>query len=415
MKFFKTSILSAVAQVIAVIAGLISSKVVAIYLGANGVGMAGNFYNTTAILQLIATAAIPTGVVKYLAEFKGDKNIERKYITTALQLVLIGSLLVGVIAFLFSGILSQQAFNNNEYQTIYIFWGLLIVFTALNLVISAILNGLQNILHYTIVNICSALLTLAATIVGAMQFGVKGALLAGSIANVVLLAVNYFLLKKNTSFQFIWLKDKLDWSIIKKYSQFMAMALFTGILVPLIQILVRNKIVDQYQFAGAGQWQAVMRISDYYLLFVTTVLGVYYLPKLSSLQESKAIKAEIWKGYKMILPAVAIMSTIIWLCRYLIIEIIFTKEFLPSAEFYAWQFLGDFFKIGAWLLAYLMIAKAMKYTYIITEVLFALSYVLLCFWLLNKFGIIGAVYGFCLNYFLYWVLMFVIMKRKAII
>jgi PST family polysaccharide transporter len=40
---------------------------------------------------------------------------------------------------------------------------------------------------------------------------------------------------------------------------------------------------------------------------------------------------------------------------------------------FTYQLLGDFFKIGSWLLAYLMIAKALAKTFIITEILFAIS------------------------------------------
>ena len=74
--------------------------------------------------------------------------------------------------------------------------------------------------------------------------------------------------------------------------------------------------------------------------------------------------------------------------------------------------LGDFFKIGSWLLAYLMLAKAIVKTYIVTEVLFAATYVALCYFFINRYGLIGATYGFCLNYALYWIVIAFLMKKK---
>jgi hypothetical protein len=72
---------------------------------------------------------------------------------------------------------------------------------------------------------------------------------------------------------------------------------------------------------------------------------------------------------------------------------------------FTFQLIGDFLKIGSWLLAFVMIAKAMIYTYIVTEILFAINYVLISYFLVSKFGTIGATYAFAINYLLYWVIM----------
>jgi PST family polysaccharide transporter len=74
--------------------------------------------------------------------------------------------------------------------------------------------------------------------------------------------------------------------------------------------------------------------------------------------------------------------------------------------------LGDFFKIGSWLLTYIMIAKALTKTYIITDIIFAISYVALSYYFINQFGIIGATYSFCINYGLYWILMGILMRKE---
>ena len=76
------------------------------------------------------------------------------------------------------------------------------------------------------------------------------------------------------------------------------------------------------------------------------------------------------------------------------------------------QLLGDIFKIGSWLLAYTMIAKAMTKTFIITEIAFSVSFVVLSYFFMDRFGIIGATYSFCINYGLYWILMFFIVKKQ---
>ncbi|MEO8961204.1 MAG: O-antigen translocase, partial [Ginsengibacter sp.] len=211
-----------------------------------------------------------------------------------------------------------------------------------------------------------------------------------------------------------WKPDFKSWDkpLIKKLSAFSLMATVSGFVSPTMQILVRDRIILKYSVTDAGYWQAVTKISDYYLGFITSVLVVYYMPRLSEIQSKAELKNEISRGYKIILPVVGVIAFLIWLFKTFIIHILFTPEFLPMESLFTYQLLGDFFKIGSWLLAYVMIAKAMTKTYIATEIIFAASYVVFSYYFMNHYGLIGATYSFCINYAVYWALMWVILRKK---
>ncbi|BBI60617.1 hypothetical protein HSBAA_19230 [Vreelandella sulfidaeris] len=108
------------------------------------------------------------------------------------------------------------------------------------------------------------------------------------------------------------------------------------------------------------------RLSAAYLMLVTTTLSVYYLPKLSELQKPADIKKEIIQGYKVILPAAALRLGY-YLLRDFIISVLFTEDFIPMRELLPGKW-WDTLKIGSWLLAYLMLSKAMMKLFIITEI-----------------------------------------------
>lgn len=72
---------------------------------------------------------------------------------------------------------------------------------------------------------------------------------------------------------------------------------------------------------------------------------------------------------------------------------IYSRVFTDEAVIYI-SITGDFFKIGSWLIGYLMVAKVMTKTYIATEIIFATSYVVLSYYFMNHYGIIGATYSF---------------------
>lgn len=411
MNLFKTSFYTSISTAINLLSGFIVIKVVAVKIGPEGIAYVGQFQNTTAIFTMLATAATTVGVVKYLAQYREDAEKSQKIINTAFLISFFSSLVIGILVMLMSRSLSMLAFKNTDYWIVYFLFGLLIMTVAFNIIFSAILNGLKQIKRLTIVSICSSLIGVACTLIGAFSFGLMGVLLAGNAAAIVVFIINIIVFKRSG---IKWVPDLNSWDTptIKMLAAFSLMAVVSGFFVPAMQIAVRNKIITGFSVTEAGYWQAITRISDYYLSFISSVLGVYYMPRLSELTDKIQLRNEIIKGYKIILPVVGAIALCIWLFRGIIIHILFTPEFLPMKPLFAFQLLGDFFKIGSWLLAYLMLAKAMTKTYIITEIGFSISFIFLSYIFLEKYGIIGATYSFCINYALYWVVMFFIMRKK---
>jgi PST family polysaccharide transporter len=72
-------------------------------------------------------------------------------------------------------------------------------------------------------------------------------------------------------------------------------------------------------------------------------------------------------------------------------------------ELFRWQLTGDALKIASWVLAYLMLSKAMFVPFIGLEIGFSAGFVALVFLLTPLFGLSGAVMAYAFNYLLYWV------------
>jgi PST family polysaccharide transporter len=192
------------------------------------------------------------------------------------------------------------------------------------------------------------------------------------------------------------------------------MSVVSGIVAPSLQLFVRTKLLQDYNAHTAGLWQANTRLSDYYLNFVYTVLGIYYLPRLSSLKEKDEIKKEIRLGFMRILPPVILITVGIWIFREHIIRIFLTGSFIDMLVLLKWQLIGDIVKISSWILGYLMVAKAMKSYFIGTEIIFSISFVFFNFFFINHYGMVGTVYAFALNYFLYLVTLIVLLRKYII-
>ncbi len=370
----------------------------------------GQFQNTTAILTMLSTSAIATGVVKYLAEFKDDAIQKQKIINTSFVIVFFSSFIISIFVMSASGYLSRAAFKTVSFWIVYFSFGTLLMVISFNLIFLSVLNGLKQIRKFTIINISTSLIGIIFTVVLAYSFGIIGVLFSSMITSVIIFFINVYFFKK---LEIKWRPDFKSWDkrIIRMLSSFSLMTLIAGFTAPATQILVRNKIIIDLSIQEAGYWQAVTKISDAYLGFITTVLAVYYMPRLSEIKSKPELRNEIFKGYKIILPVVSLLAFGIWLSKDLIIHILFTPQFLPMKSLFTFQLIGDFFKIGSWLLAYVIIAKAMAKIYMVTEFVFGITYVVLSYFFIYRFGLIGATYAFAINYALYWVMMAIIVRR----
>ena len=258
--------------------------------------MTGQFTNTTALLTLFASAAIGVGVIKYLAEYGGDKVAQFRVIRTAFWLIFIASFLTGIITIIFARFFSVSAFKTDEYQAVYILWGSFLVISALSSFLNSVLNGLKLIRYLTIINISTTIIGLIITVILARYFGVFGVLIASNFTVLALFIMHLFFIQRYKWFQFRDFLQGIDFKILKLLSSFILMSLVSGILVPSIQLVVRNKIISDFSFKDAGYWQSVTRISDYYLGFIISVLSIYYLPRLSEIKDKQELKKEIFNS-----------------------------------------------------------------------------------------------------------------------
>ncbi|OPB86954.1 O-antigen translocase [Elizabethkingia ursingii] len=407
MKLIKTTLFSGLITFIRLASGFVSTKVVAMLIGAPGVAVVGAFANFISIILAFANGAINNGIVKYSSEYKPDEQKSKELFSTSFKISFFCSVLTGIVLIIFASFFSVLIFSTNIYSEIIIVLGLSIVLYSLNTMLISILNGRGLIEIYTLVNTIGSIVGLILTILLVYYFKVKGALYAMIFAQTVIFLFTAIIVLRKTEINFSWFRLKFNKDIAKGLYKYSFMAITSALTVPVSQILVRNTIIHFEGLEKAGLWQGMMRVSDAYLLVITTALATYYLPKISSILNIKELRAEIRTGYKYIFPATLIITIVIFFAKDIIIQILYTNSFYSMRELFLWQLLGDFFKIMAFILAYVMLAKAQMKIYIGSEIFFSALYVVLSFILVKQIGAIGATIAFAVNYFIYMIFLFI--------
>lgn len=402
MTLFKTSILNGIAVLIKTATMFILNKILAVYVGPSGYAAIGQFQNFIQMITTFAGSAVNTAVVKYTAEYHEDETRQRVVWKTAGSFVLIFSFIFTFLVLIFHQKLSLLIFKTEAYGSVLIWFSVFLIFFNLNALLLAILNGKKEIIKLVVANISGSLFSLVITGVLAVMFGLYGALVALSIYQSLNFIVTLYLSYRSEWFDFSYFFGKIDRNIAKKIVAFAAMALISAICVPLSQMVIRGYLIHEYSAAYAGYWEAMIRLSTGYLMLATTTLGVYYLPRLSELTNLQDIKKEIYLGYKLIFPLAVFGGIIIYAIKDWIIQLLFSAAFLPMRELFLWQMMGDSLKIGSWILAYLMLGKAMTKLFIVTEITFTCSSIVLTYLCTQYFGFKGVSIAHLVNYALYW-------------
>lgn len=405
MNLLKTSALNGVAVLIKTATMFILNKILAVYVGPVGYAAIGQFQNFIQMVTTFAGSAINTAVIKYTAEYHEDETKQRAIWKAAGSSVLIFSFIFSLIILIFQKQLSLYIFQTTAYQSVFAWFAAFLVLFNLNTLFLAILNGKKEILKLVVANIAGSILSLLVTGFLAVQYHLYGALIALSIYQSIAFFVTLFLCYKANWFKISYLFGKIESQIAKKFAAFALMALVSAICVPMSQMVIRSYLSQEFGLNYAGYWEAMIRLSAAYLMLVTTTLGVYYLPRLAELTHLDEIKKEVYLGYKFIFPLAVVAGLGVYLLRDWIIALLFSPEFLPMRDLFLWQMIGDSLKIGSWILAYLMLGKAMTKLFVTTEILFALSSVGLTYLFSKLFGFEGVSIAHLVNYALYWLVM----------
>ncbi|AZF41736.1 Lipid III flippase [Pseudomonas sp. R1-43-08] len=405
MNLLKTSVLNGLAVLVKMLTLLGINKVLAVYVGPSGYAALGQFQNAIQMITTFASASINTGVTKYTAEYHDNVMKQRSIWRTAGTFALIGSLFSGVLVALFNKSLAVWFLKDASLGGVFIWFAVGLLFFSFNTLLLAVLNGKKEIPRYVTASISGSLFALIVTAVMAQQLGLYGALVALAIYQSLSFFVTMLICRKLHWFKMGNFIGRIDRDSAINLSKYAAMALTSAVCVPLSSILVRDHLGGTFGWAAAGYWEAISRLSAAYLMLITTTLSVYYLPKLSELTVVKEIIEELALGYKVIMPLTMLGGATLYLMRDFVIELLFTSEFSPMRDLFAWQMLGDVLKIGGWILAYLVLSKAMYKFYIVAEVVFSVSFVGLTWLLTDYFGIQGVVIAYVMNYALYWLVM----------
>lgn len=393
--------------------GLITSKILAVFVGPGGMALVGNLRNFLTSLESISTLGFQNGIVKYVAENQRNKSEFQKILATVFICLVAVAIVLSLILFFFATFWNEKIFNNHfDFSLVFKVLALALPWYAVSVFLLAVLNGLSQFKKVIWINIIGNLIGLLASVFMILQFKTLGALLAIVITPALLFFVTFYFVNKEINFFGSIRLHLFDFRIIKNLSSYSLMALVSSVLGPIIFLAIRSNVIKSLGIDQAGFWETITRISSYYLMFISTILTVYFLPKLSVAQNNQETKAIFWRFYKSILPVFILGLIVVYFGRFFIIQLLFTKEFLPVTTLFIWQLIGDVFKVASLILGYNFFAKKLTKAFIFFEI-FSLTLLYFSSLIFIKyFGLEGVVMAQAFDNLMYFIVLCLYFRKS---
>lgn len=405
--------LSAMQTAFKILAGFILVKVVALATGPEGVAQLGQFQNLVAVLAVLSGGMFYTGVTKLVAESAHDRARVLGVVRTSLLTSFISFCAIAITMGVTHDYIATQLLKNSLLGGFVVVLPLMVFLTTLYGLWLAVLNGFRRVRELVVTSIASSVLMIGLTFALALPFGEIGAYIAILAPPAVVLL---FVFTRRFDSE-VWLALRTSGTAsappYRELARFALMGLVSAVAAPIAQMVMREYLAETLSLEQSGIWQGVTRISEVYLVFVTSTLSVYFLPKLAQAARKNDLVQLLKNVLKLAIPSALIFGILIYIFRDSLIWLLFTSEFNSMRELFFWQIAGDMVKIVSWVFAYVILVKGSALLFVFGEVVFNFTYPILGVLIVPRMGLEGAVVAYGINYIFY--LIFVVLAVRGIL
>ena len=410
MNFIKTSFLSGLSTGISLLARLISTKIVAVYLGTNGMFLLGQLKDFLRLGNTISSFGIENGIVKYVAEFEEQKENLSNIIGTSFRINIISAFFVSLVILAFKNQIStflQIDFDENFYFFLLV---TSVISASIHTCFLSIYNGLNRIKLFVIVNIISNIVSAIILVLFVLKMQIIGAFYALVINQILTLIINIIFYTVYKPFLIQWIFKKYINEYFKKLSSFSIMAIVGPVCLIISSFIVRDYLYDKFGSDYAGSWEAMWRISAIYLLFLITTFKFYLIPTFSKLNDIE-LKKEVFKIWKIVVPIIILITTAVYFSKNIIINLLLSNEFILINSIIFFHLIGDIIKINCWVLGNIMISKAKTKSFVFFQIEWSLVFVTLTYIFIEKYGFVGVSISYFVTYIIHFSLLNIYFKK----
>jgi len=407
-RILRSSALMGGAQVVVLAAAFIRAKVIALLLGATGVGLIGIFNAFSGNVSSFAGWGLGTSGVRLIAG--ADEKDKPAKVAAVRRFGWTLSLLGLAAALIAFWPVAQVTFASGQYATEMAIVALAVPCIIASSMWSAIVQASGRIASLAKVQVVGALAGLLLGLPAIYFWGTKGIALSLFLAAAVPALVLWRTAHAACPPQAIVHVDRAD---LRQLAKIGGALMVVGWLAQLSAYLVRLVIVRHAGLEAAGYYQAAYALAGSLPGFVFAAMSADFFPRISAAKDeaeaADIAEKQIQAGLLLALPLLAVLLTMGGLC----VRLLYADSFEGALPLLPWMIWGVFFRLLAWPLGYWLLGRGSGRVVIIVELTANLIGTLLPVLLLPVFGLAGSAIAFFANYVIYTVIMVCVARSRS--
>lgn len=399
-RILKSTTIIGGSSVINVVFKIIQSKLAAIFLGPTGVGLMGALNSILGVANTISGMGLSTSGVREIAQAVniGNKK-EISNIVSSFKILAIGFGVIGsILLFILRKPISQFTFGNLENATTIGFISLALFFFILSSTQLTLLRAMSHIGDLARVNIFAVIISTIFALPIFYFLRLNGIGLFILINAMITFLFSWFYTRKLS----IVATTKKAYEIIRKSKSMLTLGvgfMVASITTTATTYLVNTIIIQKIGLDASGLFQASSSLSNVYVGFILGAMGTDFFPHLSTIAEDNKKTTELINAQTkvgLILASPGILA--VFALGPIIINILYSNQFINAFEILRWQALGTFLRVISWPLSYLILAKGKIKLMVFAEFSTNLLYIA-CVWFgISFWGIKGIGIAFLVLY-----------------
>lgn len=400
-------------QVLGILCSLVRTKLVALWIGAAGVGVFALYNAALDMINTVSQLGMRNSAVRDIA------SADRSRISVVTAVVRRWSWALGLFGALLtlslSPLLSRWTFGDDDHVLGFITLSVAVFLSSLTSGELAILQGMKRLNRLAKASVWG---TVAGVLVSIPMFywlrmdSIVPSLLAYVLATAV--AVYFYRDRTVEPAAGLGARDIFDaGKDFIRLGIFMTASAFVSLLVSYLFSIYLNHVGGERE---VGLYQAGFTVVNRYVGLIFTAIAMEYYPRLVSAVGSK-MRTSLFVSHEMTLALWVLLPviTIFIAADKLVVIVLYDDDFISIIPFMVWAMIGTVFRAVSWCMAFVILARGDGRTYLVTESVSALCCLPLNIVAYNCWGIAGLGYAYCVWYMLYTVIVgFVYFRRYGL-
>lgn len=414
-----TALLSA-GSVATIIAALLRAKVLAAWLGPQGTGVMAQLASLTQVLVPLATLGAGNGVVALIAEARSRGDLARvariQRTTLALCWAVGGAIALGTA--IASPWLARAIYEGGEYFWIVIVGAATVPLSAIASLRISMLQGYGAIREMALLSALVAGVGVVTIVPLAGVFGVHGAVLqllavAAAYAWFSTRAMRPYAAKARAAETLQAAggaaaggtqrgpaaagparRPLLDRSLLPALFRYGGSSLLVGLSSTLTLLVLRSVLVKKLGLGDNGIYQVCVGISGLYMPMILNSITATVWPQIAAAPDDTKVGETMRQAIRLSFLLQTGAAAVVLVAAPIAVPVLYSDRFLPALALLPLQFLGDYFRTGAWMFGVWLVPRNRLRPWVLFDLVYAVVFLGTFLLLVGRLGLRSVVVAY---------------------